>query len=36
MTEWASKSVLSLPVHPSLSENDLNFIALKVEEAIKS
>jgi perosamine synthetase len=36
MTEWASKSVLSLPVHPSLSENDLNFIAFKVEEAIKS
>ena len=36
ITEWASRSVLSLPVHPSLTENDINLIANKVEEAIKS
>ena len=36
ITEWASKSVLSLPVHPSITEKDLNFIANKVEEAIQS
>ena len=36
ITEWASKSVLSLPVHPSVTEKDLNFIANKVEEAIQS
>jgi perosamine synthetase len=36
ITEWASKSVLSLPVHPSLTEDDINLIANKVEEAIKS
>ena len=36
ITEWASKSVLSLPVHPSITEKDLNFMANKVEEAIQS
>jgi perosamine synthetase len=34
ITEWASKSVLSLPVHPSVTEKDLDFMANKVEEAI--
>lgn len=34
ITEWASKSVLSLPVHPSIIEKDLDFMANKVEEAI--
>ena len=34
ITEWASKSVLSLPVHTSLTEKDLDFMANKVEEAI--
>ena len=34
ITEWASKSVLSLPVHPSITEKDLDFMASKVEEAI--
>ncbi|MGB7706751.1 MAG: DegT/DnrJ/EryC1/StrS family aminotransferase, partial [Nitrososphaeraceae archaeon] len=33
ITEWASKSVLSLPVHPSITEKDLDFMANKVEEA---
>jgi perosamine synthetase len=36
ITEWASRSVLSLPVHPSLTEDDIILIAGKVEEAIKS
>ena len=36
VTEWASKSVLSLPVHPSITENDIDLIASKVVEAIKS
>lgn len=36
ITEWASRSVLSLPVHPSLTEDDINLIANKVEEAMKS
>ena len=36
ITEWASKSVLSLPVHPSVTENDLDMIAHSVEKAIKS
>jgi perosamine synthetase len=36
ITEWASRSVLSLPVHPSITENDINFMANKVVEAIKS
>jgi perosamine synthetase len=35
-TEWASGSVLSLPVHPSITENDINFMVSKVEEAMKS
>ena len=35
ITEWASRSVLSLPVHPSVTENDINFMATKVVEAIK-
>lgn len=34
ITKWASKSVLSLPVHPSITEKDLDFMANKVEEAI--
>jgi perosamine synthetase len=34
ITEWASKSLLSLPVHPSITEKDLDFMANKVEEAI--
>ena len=34
ITEWASKSVLSLPVYPSITEKDLDFMANKVEEAI--
>ena len=36
VTEWASKSVLSLPVHPSVTETELNMIANIVEKAIKS
>jgi len=36
VTEWASKTVLSLPVHPSVTENDIELIASKVVEAIKS
>lgn len=36
ITEWASKSVLSLPVHPSVTENDLDMMASTVEKAIKS
>jgi dTDP-4-amino-4,6-dideoxygalactose transaminase len=36
ITEWASRSVLSLPVHPSITENDINFMVSKVGEAIKS
>jgi dTDP-4-amino-4,6-dideoxygalactose transaminase len=36
VTEWASKTVLSLPVHPSVTENDIEHIASKVVEAIKS
>jgi dTDP-4-amino-4,6-dideoxygalactose transaminase len=35
ITEWASRSVLSLPVHPSITENDINFMVSKVGEAIK-
>ena len=36
VTEWASKTVLSLPVHPSVTENDIELIASKVVEVIKS
>jgi perosamine synthetase len=36
ITEWASKSVLSLPVHPSVTENDLDMMASTVEKAIRS
>ena len=36
ITEWASKNVLSLPVHPSVTENELDMIASNVEKAIKS
>jgi perosamine synthetase len=36
ITEWASRSVLSLPVHPSITENDINFMVSKVGKAIKS
>jgi perosamine synthetase len=36
ITEWASGSVLSLPVHPSITEKEINFMVSKVEEAIKS
>ena len=36
ITEWASKSVLSLPVHPSVTENELDMMASTVEKAIKS
>jgi perosamine synthetase len=36
ITEWASGSVLSLPVHPSITENEINFMVSKVDEAIKS
>jgi dTDP-4-amino-4,6-dideoxygalactose transaminase len=36
ITEWASKSVLSLPVHPSVTETELNMIANIVEKAIMS
>jgi len=36
ITEWASRSVLSLPVHPSIRENDINFMVSKVGEALKS
>jgi dTDP-4-amino-4,6-dideoxygalactose transaminase len=35
ITEWASKSVLSLPVHPSVTESELEFVASTVEKAIK-
>ena len=35
ITEWASKSVLSLPVHPSVTETELDMIANTVEKAIK-
>jgi len=35
-TEWASKSVLSLPVHPSVTENELDMMARTIEKAIKS
>jgi perosamine synthetase len=34
-TELASKSVLSLPVHQSLSENDVKFVGNKLIESIK-
>jgi dTDP-4-amino-4,6-dideoxygalactose transaminase len=36
ISEWASRSVLSLPVHPSITENDIDFMVSKVGEAIKS
>jgi dTDP-4-amino-4,6-dideoxygalactose transaminase len=35
-TEWASKSVISLPVHPSLTTQDIEFMASKFGEALKS
>lgn len=36
ITEWASKNVLSLPVHPSISEYELALMASTVDKAIKS
>jgi dTDP-4-amino-4,6-dideoxygalactose transaminase len=36
ITEWASKNVLSLPVHPSVTEYDLALMASTVNKAIKS
>ena len=36
ITEWASKNVLSLPVHPSISEYELALMASTVNKAIKS
>lgn len=34
VTEWASAHVLSLPVHPLVSENEIKHIARKLREAI--
>lgn len=34
-TELASKSVLSLPVHPAVNEEDIEYMAVKLEEALK-
>ena len=36
ITEWASKSVLSLPVHPYVTENDLDVMISTVERALNS
>ena len=36
ITEWASKNLLSLPVHPSVSEYELALMASTVNKAIKS
>ena len=35
-TEWASKRVLSLPVHPSITENDIEYVATKVVEILRT
>ena len=35
-TTWASEHVMSLPVHPELTEQDISFIASSVKEAIKT
>jgi perosamine synthetase len=35
-TNWASKHVLSLPVHPLLTDQDINYIAASLIEAISS
>jgi perosamine synthetase len=35
-TEWASKSVISLPVHPSITTQDIEFMACKFGEALKT
>ncbi len=35
-TEWASKHVISLPVHPRVSEEDLAHIASTLKNAVKS
>ena len=35
-TEWASKSVISLPVHPSITTQDIDFMASKFGEALKT
>jgi dTDP-4-amino-4,6-dideoxygalactose transaminase len=35
-TTWASEHVMSLPVHPGLTEQDISFIASLVKDAIKA
>jgi len=35
-TNWASKHVLSLPVHPLLTDQDINYIAASLMETISS
>jgi dTDP-4-amino-4,6-dideoxygalactose transaminase len=35
-TNWASKHVLSLPVHPLLTDQDINYIAASLIETISS
>lgn len=34
-TEWAADSVMSLPIHPKVTERDLHFIAEKLQTSIK-
>lgn len=35
MTDWAASTVLSLPVHPLVTENDLHYISKTIHQLIK-
>ncbi|MDE1866412.1 MAG: DegT/DnrJ/EryC1/StrS family aminotransferase [Thaumarchaeota archaeon] len=35
MTDWAASAVLSLPVHPLVTENDLHYISKTIHQLIK-
>jgi dTDP-4-amino-4,6-dideoxygalactose transaminase len=36
VTDWAASSVLSLPVHPLVSKQDLEFISKAMHKAVKT
>lgn len=35
MTDWAASTVLSLPVHPLVTENDLHYISKTIHQLIE-
>ena len=35
ITEWAASHVLSLPIHPKVGDNELNFIAKTLKNLVK-